>query len=74
MSPATLKTSSAAAPAPPHPLREFWSYFSANRGAVMGLVIVVGVLLVALFAPWLAPHAPNITDNSVFLSRSRSCG
>ena len=25
---------SAAAPAPPSPLREFWSYFSANHGAV----------------------------------------
>ncbi|MDB5884608.1 MAG: binding-protein-dependent transport system inner rane component, partial [Polaromonas sp.] len=57
MSTAILKTKFSAAPAPTHPLREFWSYFSANRGAVMGLVIVVTVLLVALFAPWLAPHA-----------------
>ena len=61
--PATLAT----APAPPTPLREFWSYFSANRGAVIGLFIVVGVLLIALFAPVLAPHAPNITNNAVFL-------
>ena len=67
MSTATLKTGSTPAPAHPHPLREFWTYFSANHGAVMGLLIVVGVLLVALFAPWLAPHAPNITDNAVFL-------
>lgn len=55
------------APAPPHPLREFWSYFSANKGAVAGLIIVVTVLLVALFAPWLAPHPPNLTNSSVFL-------
>ena len=61
--PATLAT----APTPPSPLREFWSYFSANRGAVIGLFIVVGVLLIALFAPVLAPHAPNITNNAVFL-------
>ena len=54
-------------PAPMHPLREFWTYFSANRGAVMGLIIVAVVLLVALFAPLLAPHAPNITDTTVFL-------
>ena len=65
MSTATLKP--ATAPAPPHPLREFWNYFSANNGAVIGLVIVIGVLLVALFAPLLAPHAPNITNNAVFL-------
>ncbi|NMM08874.1 MAG: ABC transporter permease subunit [Polaromonas sp.] len=54
-------------PAPMHPLREFWTYFSANRGAVMGLIIVAVVLLVALFAPLLAPHAPNITNTTVFL-------
>jgi dipeptide transport system permease protein len=58
---------SPAAPAPPAPLREFWSYFSANRGAVIGLFIVIGVLLIAMFAPVLAPHAPNITNNAVFL-------
>ncbi|MFC5523671.1 ABC transporter permease subunit [Polaromonas jejuensis] len=65
MSTATLKTTTP--PAPAHPLREFWHYFSANRGALTGLIIVLGVLLVALFAPMLAPHAPNITDNAVFL-------
>src|SRR3990167_818813 len=54
-------------PHPPHPLREFWSYFSANRGALAGLIIVVTVLLVALFAPVLAPHAPNLTNSAVFL-------
>jgi hypothetical protein len=34
-----------AAPAPPGPLREFWGYFSSNRGAVAGLVVVITVLL-----------------------------
>ena len=65
----TVITSSAPAkaPAPPHPLREFWNYFSANNGAVAGLVIVVLVLLIALFAPWIAPYPPNLTDNTVFL-------
>lgn len=59
----------AAAPsvAPPHPLREFWTYFSANRGAVAGLAVIVLVLLCALFAPWIAPHDPNLTNNTVFL-------
>jgi dipeptide transport system permease protein len=44
---------------PPGPWREFWTSFSANRGAVIGLVTVVVLLLVALFAPWIAPHAPT---------------
>lgn len=52
---------------PPRPLREFWRYFSANKGAVGGLLIVALVLLIALFAPWIAPYAPDLTDPSVFL-------
>ncbi|WP_431274891.1 ABC transporter permease subunit [Variovorax ureilyticus] len=53
--------------APPGPWREFWISFSANRGAVIGLGVIVILLLVALFAPWIAPHAPNQTDSSAFL-------
>lgn len=53
---------------PPRPLREFWLYFSANKGAVAGLLIVVFVLLLAVFAPLIAPYAPDLTDTSVFLT------
>ncbi|NDE41778.1 MAG: ABC transporter permease subunit, partial [Betaproteobacteria bacterium] len=52
---------------PAQPLREFWGYFSANLGALAGLLIVVLVLLTAVFAPLLAPHAPELTNNTVFL-------
>jgi len=54
-------------PTPPAPLREFWSYFSANHGAVAGLVIVVVVLLTAAFANVLAPYPPDLTNNAAFL-------
>ena len=57
----------AATAAPPSPLREFWGYFRANRGAVGGLVIVVAVLLMAAFANVLAPYSPNLTNNAAFL-------
>ena len=53
--------------APPGPLREFWGYFSANRGAVAGLVTVVLLLLVAAFANFLAPYSPTATNNAAFL-------
>ena len=52
---------------PPGPLREFWGYFSANPGAVAGLVIVAAVLLLAAFAPWVAPYPPDLTNNTAFL-------
>ena len=44
--------------APPGPLREFWSHFRENAGAVAGLAVIVALLVAALLAPWLAPHPP----------------
>jgi dipeptide transport system permease protein len=44
--------------APPHPLVEFWHYFSGNAGAVGGLAVIVLVILTALFAGVVAPHLP----------------
>ena len=40
-------------------LAEFWFYFSENRGAVIGLVVFLLLVVVALAAPLIAPHAPN---------------
>jgi dipeptide transport system permease protein len=39
-------------------LREFWSNFSRNRGAVGAGVIVLVLALVAILAPLIAPHSP----------------
>ena len=58
---------SLAVASPPGPLRSFWIHFSANAGAVAGLAIVVGVLLLAALAPWLAPYPPDLTNNTAFL-------
>jgi dipeptide transport system permease protein len=43
---------------PPGALKAFWSAFSENRGAVIGLAVVMFVVLAALFAPVLAPYNP----------------
>lgn len=40
-------------------LREFWFYFSQNRGAVIGLVVFVLLVLTAIFASLIAPHDPT---------------
>ena len=53
--------------APLHPLKDFWRYFSASRGAVLGLFIVITVLLLAAFAPVIAPYNPDLTDTTVSL-------
>jgi dipeptide transport system permease protein len=43
---------------PPGPMRALWSSFSENRGAVIGLIFVTAIVLVALFAPLIAPYSP----------------
>ncbi|TNC73676.1 ABC transporter permease subunit [Rubellimicrobium roseum] len=48
-------------------LAEFWFYFSQNRGAVIGLWVTVALILVALAAPLLAPHAPSMQYRDAFL-------
>ena len=39
-------------------LAEFWHYFSENKGAVAGLMIIVALILVVIFADILAPYPP----------------
>ena len=45
--------------APPSPARALWNAFKENRGAVMGLAVVVVVVLLAIFADVIAPYPPN---------------
>ena len=56
------------AEAPPGPLREFWHYFSENRGAVGGLFVIVIVVLAAVFADVIAPHGPAEQYRDHFLT------
>ncbi|MEQ9888589.1 dipeptide ABC transporter permease DppC [Pectobacterium zantedeschiae] len=46
------------APQPMTPLQEFWHYFKRNKGAVVGMVYVVLMLIIAIGANVLAPHLP----------------
>ena len=47
---------------------EFWHYFSVNTGAVLGLVVFALLILIAVFAPLLAPHAPDDQFRDFFLA------
>ena len=55
--PATV--SAPASGAPPSALAETWSALRENRGAVIGLVFLIFVVLVAVFANFLAPYSPS---------------
>ena len=44
--------------APPSPFAAFWSAFRENRGAVIGLVVVMLVVLAGIFAGFLTPYDP----------------
>lgn len=58
LSGAPAPVSAAEAPKVLSPWREFAQAFFHNKGATMGLIFMIGMVLVALFAPVLAPHSP----------------
>lgn len=39
-------------------MREFWKKYTRNRGAVIGLYVVLCFMLLGAFSPWLAPFQP----------------
>ena len=41
-------------------LKEFWFYFSQNRGAVIGLAVFILLVVTAIFAPLLAPDVEGV--------------
>ena len=43
---------------PANPLRELWNDFRQNRGALIGLAIVIALIALALLADWIAPFSP----------------
>jgi peptide/nickel transport system permease protein len=48
-------------------IKNFWRHFKKNRLGVGGLVIIVIVFLIAIFAPFLSPYDPGKTDVSLKL-------
>jgi dipeptide transport system permease protein len=48
-------------------LKEFWSYFSENRGAVFGLFFFITVVFIAIFANIIAPHSATEQFRDAFL-------
>ena len=58
--------------APRTPLQEFWFYFKQNKGAVIGLIFILVVALISIFAPWIAPFDP-IEQNDRQIHYNNNC-
>ncbi|MWV46191.1 ABC transporter permease subunit [Paenibacillus sp. HJL G12] len=47
---------------PPGPWKTVWTKFRKNGFAMAGLVVLILFILVAIFAPWIAPYKPDRID------------
>ncbi len=63
----TVAEETMVAPVPRTPLQEFWHYFKSNKGAVAGLVFIVFICFLALFADFVAPHSPSVQARDALL-------
>ncbi len=54
-----IQSDAASATMPPKPLADLWRDFRRNRGALVGLVVIVLLLLCAAFADVIAPYSPR---------------
>ena len=52
----------------PGPLRLFWRSFSENRGAVVGLIVMLVLIVLAVFADIIAPYSPIEQFRTHFLA------
>ena len=52
-----------AAGIPASPLREIWRTLRADRTAFIGFFIIVGLVIIAVLAPWIAPY--DYTDQHI---------
>lgn len=49
-------------------IKEFWNHFKQNKGAVVGLALIIAFVIIAIFAPLLAPYDPTLLqDNALRL-------
>ena len=68
----TTNTTVTRAPEPLSPLREFWHYFRRNKGALIGLIYILLMLLIAVL-PRCSPRICRMSS-SVIIYYSRRSG
>lgn len=50
------------------PWQEFWHSFIKHKSALAGMIVLVILMLIAIFAPWLAPYSPTEQFNDYLLA------
>lgn len=65
--PAIATPSAATGGSPSHPAMEFYGDFTANPGAVIGVLVIAALLILAATANFVAPYSPILTSDSGFL-------
>lgn len=63
----TVMATGVAAPGAPVPppagnSAGFWKRYRRKPLGMAGLIVAGGIILAAIFAPWIAPYGPNVTD------------
>jgi dipeptide transport system permease protein len=53
---------------PPHPMAEFWREFRRNRGAMVGLFVILSLIIIAVFSNVIAPYGPAEQFRDAFLA------
>ncbi len=64
---AKAQTISAIPEQAPSPLQEFWADFSKNKGALTGLIFIIFITIMAVFADYVAPFPPAEQYRDFFL-------
>jgi peptide/nickel transport system permease protein len=54
--------------------REIWSRFSQDKFAVVGMAVILLLVIVAVGAPWIAPHNPNTQYNAGLTNQGMPVG
>jgi ABC-type dipeptide/oligopeptide/nickel transport system permease subunit len=47
--------------------QDFWDSFRQNKGALIGSCIIAIFILIAILAPWIAPHDPTLINDGKYL-------
>jgi len=51
-------------------MSELWFVIKRNAAAKLGLGILIVIIGIAVFAPWIAPYNPNVKSGAIFLPPS----